>query len=88
MSAGGNQFLHRLSRLFAENSVCRATRGERVAHFWQSLSATIIKEVVGQLRQTTYTGPQGPVLPALPIIDAFGNAVPRRLAKRARGNGP
>ena len=82
----GTQLFHRLSRLFAENSTMLPTKGERVQLFWQTFSITVMRQVTNQLRLTTYTGPQGPVLPHVWPMDAFGNeiAVTSKAVKRPR----
>lgn len=69
----GGQILHRLSRLYAENTTQRATKGERVALFWQTLQVSLFTQLSEQLRATTYTGPQGPVLPVYWVADELGN---------------
>jgi hypothetical protein len=73
----GGQFLHRLSRLYAENSVIRPTKTERIRHFWESFTSTVVRQVAAQLRLTTYVGPQGPALPQLRPLDLAGNELPR-----------
>ena len=78
----GTVFMHRLSRLYDENVTSHSTRGERVSYFWQTFSVTVIREVTNQLRLTTYTGPQGPVLPVVWPMDAFGNELTEGLAVR------
>ena len=80
--------MHRLARHFAENTTVRETRGEKVAFFWQSFTATVMREVASQLRLTTYTGPPGPALITRTPVDIYGNELPRCLGgqrlKRAR----
>ena len=71
----GGQFLHRLSRLYAENSAARPTKSERVQLFWQTYACSVMKQVAGQLRLTTYTGPQPVVLRPLLGVDEAGNEV-------------
>ena len=68
--------MHRLSRLYAENTTVRNTKGEKIALFWQTFSATVMREVSQQLLTTTYTGPQGPVLRTLIPLDSYGNELP------------
>ena len=72
----GAHVLHRLSRLYAENTTSKHTRGERVALFWQGLQVTLLTQIAGQLRTSTYTGPQGPVLPIYYPTDSWGNLLP------------
>ena len=80
--------MHRLARHFAENSAIRETKGEKVAFFWQSFTATVMREVASQLRLTTYTGPPGPTLTTRIPLDIYGNELPKCLGgqrlKRAR----
>ncbi len=85
LTSDGAQFLHRLSRLYAENTVILPTKSERVQLFWQQFTGTIVREVAAQLRLTTYTGPQGPCLPSPEVVDDAGNSVP--LVRRWRGAG-
>ena len=91
MTANGVQFLHRLSRLYAENTTVKPTRSEKVAFFWHTFTVTVMKEVTRQLRLTTYTGPQGPMIPYAIPVDEAGNEVPLTLGghrlKRHRPQG-
>ena len=66
----GAQFLHRLARMYAEGTTVRPTKAARLTFVWASLGVTVKKEVTAQLRLTTYTGPQGPVLPHVWPMDA------------------
>jgi hypothetical protein len=85
LTSDGAQFLHRLSRLYAENSTLKPTKSERIALFWQTYSCTVVREVAAQLRLTTYTGPQGPTLPSPVITDDAGNELPLPHAWRGTG---
>jgi hypothetical protein len=85
LTSDGAQFMHRLSRLYAENSVVKPTKSERVSLFWQSFACTVVREVAAQLRLTTFTGPQGPTLPSPVIVDDAGNALPLAHAWRGAG---
>ena len=80
----GSQFLYRLARLYAENTTVGTTKAERVTHFWNTFSITIMREVTTQLRLTTYTGPQGPVLPHIWPTDYFGNNIPTTQSSRPK----
>ena len=71
----GGQFLHRLSRLYAENTAFKPTKSERVQLFWQTFSCSVMKQVACQLRLTTYTGPQPVALLPLPRLDEAGNEI-------------
>ena len=81
-TAKGAQVLHRLSRLYADNTTSKHTRGERVALFWQGLQVTLLTQIAGQLRTSTYTGPQGPVLPIYYPTDSWGNLIPTSSASQ------
>lgn len=74
-TSDGAQFLHRLGRFYAESATARHTKAERVSLFWSTFSITVIREVTAQLRLTTYTGPQGPVLQYLWPTDDGGNEI-------------
>jgi hypothetical protein len=80
----GGQFLHRLSRLYAENTSGMASKSELIQLFWQTYSCAIMMQVACQLRLTTYTGPQPITLNPLPWVDKAGNEFPRILRARSQ----
>ena len=69
----GAQVLHRLGRLYAESTTIRPTKAGRITHFWNSFTVTVLREVTQQLRLTTYTGPQAPMIQQTWTLDSWGN---------------
>ena len=70
----GGIFLHRLSRLYAENTAALGSRSERVAHFWQTLTSAIMGQIAMQLRLATMTGqPREPLPHVEREVDEAGN---------------
>ena len=69
----GAQFLHRLARLYAETTTIRPTKAGRITHFWSTFAITVLREVTQQLRLTTYTGPQAPLIQQAWPLESWGN---------------
>ena len=70
----GSIFLHRLSRLYAENTAALGPRSERVALFWQTLTSAIMGQIAMQLRLATMTGGAREPLPHVEReVDEAGN---------------
>ena len=72
----GGVFLHRLSRLFAENTAALGSRSDRVTVFWQTLTSALMGQVAMQLRLATVTGPSHDPLPHMVVqVDEAGNEI-------------
>ena len=68
--------MHRLCRLYAENSSLAATKSERVQLFWQQFNLALMRSVTMHLRISTYTVMGRASLPLWLPRDDAGNLLP------------